>query len=149
MPAFWADGLHAPSAAAPGAHVPGWPLKPFHRQHPLRAGRRTSLRAANLHVGIDIQARDGARVYAMQSGRAHLLAVGSVDERVQVGAYLYWHVHHRVHEGQYVHAYRTVVGTVRKGAGHLHLSEMRGGEYLNPLRPGGRVLAPWHDANRP
>jgi hypothetical protein len=34
--------------------------------------------------------------------------------------------------------------------GHLHLSEVTAsGEFLNPLRPGGRVLSPWHDSAAP
>jgi hypothetical protein len=36
-------------------------------------------------------------------------------------------------------------------AGHLHLSEVLGGDesYVNPLRPGGRVLAPYRDLAPP
>jgi hypothetical protein len=32
---------------------------------------------------------------------------------------------------------------------HLHLSEVRGSEYLNPLRPRGRALSPWSDKEPP
>ena len=96
-----------------------------------------------MHEGVDIQAQDGTRVYAVQSGTARVLKAGTVDERVEVGNYLYWHVHHRVQNGQFVRAYATVVGTIINGAGHLHLSELSGERFLNPLRPGGRVLAPW------
>jgi hypothetical protein len=31
----------------------------------------------------------------------------------------------------------------------VHLSELTGDTYINPLRPGGRVLAPWRDDARP
>ena len=65
------------------------------------------------------------------------------------GSFEYWHVHPLVHEGQHVRPYANVVGTVLSGAGHVHLSELRGETYLNPLRPGGRVLAPWRDTARP
>ena len=51
--------------------------------------------------------------------------------------------------GQFVTAYATVVGTIINGAGHLHLSELSGERFLNPLRPGGRVLAPWSDTQAP
>jgi hypothetical protein len=148
LPPFWADGSPCSAGCRPGGARPGWPLRPFHRQHPLRSGLN-EWRPANMHVGIDIQALDGTAVYALQSGVAHVIGIGTVDERVQVGSYLYWHVHHRVGEGQYVNAYRTIVGTIVRGAGHLHLSEVTGGTYLNPLRPGGRVLAPWHDTEAP
>jgi hypothetical protein len=148
LPAFWNDGLACSvGCRPPGARI-GWPLRPFHRQHPLRSGLN-ELRPANLHIGIDIQALDGTPVYAVQSGRASIAGVRTVDERVQVGDYLYWHVIPRVRGGQYVHAFRTVVGIVLHGAGHLHFSEVRGGTYLNPLRPRGRVLDPYHDRDRP
>jgi hypothetical protein len=148
VPPFWADGLPCSVGCRPPGARRGWPLRPFRAQHALRSGLN-ELRTANLHIGVDIQARDGARVYAVQSGRAHLAGTGTVDARVRIGAYLYWHVGARVREGQYVRAHRTVVGVVLKGAGHLHFSELRGSTYLNPLRPGGRVLAPYRDSERP
>ena len=60
-----------------------------------------------MHVGIDIQARDGAGVYAMQPGYAHILQGSGFDARVQVGNFIYWHIVPRVFEGQYVFAYST------------------------------------------
>ena len=148
LPAFWADGAPCSVGCRPAGARAGWPLRPFHRQHPLRAGLNER-RPANMHEGIDIQAQDGTRVYAIQSGTARVLKAGTVDERVEVGNYLYWHVHHRVRNGQFVTAYATVVGTIINGAGHLHLSELSGERFLNPLRPGGRVLAPWSDTQAP
>lgn len=149
LPAFWADGAGCSVGCRPGGARAGWPLRPFHRQHALRAGLN-ELRPANLHVGIDIQARDGAPVYAVQPGRVHVLAASGIDERVQVGALIYWHIDRRVGEGRVVRPFRTVLGTVKPAFGHLHLSEVdASGRYLNPLRPGGRVLAPWRDAERP
>jgi hypothetical protein len=148
VPSLWNDGQPCSTGCrAPGA-IAGWPVRPFHRQHRLRAGLN-ELRRVNLHVGVDILARDGTRAYAMQAGRARILAARGVDARVQVGQFIYWHIRPRVREGQFVRPYDTVVGTVLRGAGHLHLSEVRGGRYLNPLRPGGRVLAPWRDRGRP
>ena len=61
----------------PRRGAPGWPLRPFHRQHPLRAGLNER-RPANMHEGVDIQAQDGTRVYAMQSGTARVLKAGTV-----------------------------------------------------------------------
>ena len=44
-------------------------------------------------------------------------------------------------------AYRTIVGHVEKGWGHVHLAELVDGRYVNPLRRG--ALAPYRDATRP
>jgi hypothetical protein len=152
LPPFWADGRSCSTGCRPPGAIPGWPLRPFHRQHALRAGLN-ELRTGSLHIGIDIQARNGQAVYAMSSGTAHVIRHG-IDTRVKVGRYLYWHVVPSVGEGQAVAAYRTVVGHVLTPAGHLHLSETRGTDpsdesYLNPLRPGGRVLAPYRDLAPP
>ena len=148
LPAFWSDGSSCAVGCRPdGAHR-GWPIKPFHRQHALRAGLN-ELRPSTFHVGVDIQTPDSKKVYALQSGRAHVIESSGAEERVQVGSYIYWHVNLRVREGQSVRAFRTLVGTVKKGFGHLHLSEVRGGRYLNPLRPGGRVLSPWREVAAP
>jgi hypothetical protein len=147
VPPYWADGTPCARGCRPRGARTGWPLKPFHRPHPLRSGLN-EWRPANLHIGVDIQALDGTRVYAIQSGYASVAGVGTVDSRVRVGSYEYWHVEPLVHAGQYVHAHRTVIGRIIRGAGHLHLSELGGG-YLNPLRPGGRVLSPYADTEEP
>jgi hypothetical protein len=120
----------------------------FHSPHLLRAGLN-ELRPGNLHTGVDILARDGTPVYAVQGGTAQVLASSGADARVRVGSFEYWHVRPLVRDGQYVRPYADVVGTILKGAGHVHLSELSGDRYLNPLRPGGRVLAPWRDSARP
>jgi hypothetical protein len=146
LPSLYA-GPCSTGCRAPGA-MPGWPVKPFHRGHLLRAGLN-ELRPANLHIGVDILARDGTPVYAIQPGRAHVIERSGRDARVQVGSFQYWHIRPRVAEGQAIRPYREVLGTVVRGASHVHLSEVRGGSYLNPLRPGGRVLAPWRDTGVP
>lgn len=148
LPAFWDNAGPCSTGCRPRGAIPGWPIKPFHRQHGLRAGLNER-RRANMHIGVDIQALDGTRVYAIQGGTATVAGVGAIDERVQVGNYSYWHIHHLVASGQRVIPYKTVIGTVLKTAGHVHLSEISGGRYLNPLRPGGRVLAPWTDTSAP
>jgi hypothetical protein len=149
LPSLWADGQPCSTGCRPAAAVDGWPLKPFHRQHPVRA-RLDEHRPSGFHVGIDIQAKDWSPVYAMQPGRAHILDSRWPDARVQVGNYIYWHVHPAVHEGQHVIPYVTVLGHVLRSMGHLHLSEVdSSGRWLNPLRPGARVLAPYGDDEPP
>lgn len=158
VPRFWADGRSCSVGCRPGGSAAAWPLKPFHRQHALRAGLNER-RDTTFHVGIDIQAFDRQAVYSLQSGRAHIIAAGGPDSRVQVGNFIYWHIRPRVGEGQRVQRLRTVVGIIKPRFRHLHLSELRGrgdapsgnldARYLNPLRPGGRVLAPWHETAAP
>ena len=149
LPRFWLDGRSCSYGCRPAGARTGWPLLPFHRQHALRSGLNER-RLATMHIGIDIQARDGQRVYAVQGGRAQIPQRTGGDARVRIGNFEYWHIVPWVREGQYVAPFRTVVGTVRRHYGHLHLSEVRGANrYLNPLRPGGRVLAPWVDRVAP
>jgi hypothetical protein len=145
---FWRDGRGCSAGCrAPGA-IAGWPLKPFHRQHALRAGLN-ELRPANFHLGIDIQAGDFQCAYPMSTGRVHVIQASGPDERVQVGQFIYWHIDRHVHEGQLAHAYGTCLGVVKRYYHHLHLSEVVGGDFLNPLRPGGRNLRPWSDSEPP
>ncbi|MEA2428981.1 MAG: hypothetical protein QOF37_2609 [Thermoleophilaceae bacterium] len=145
---YWADGRTCSRGCRPPGARTGWPIKPFHRQHALRAGLN-EIRPANFHVGIDIQAAHAQQTYAMSSGRALVIQSSGPDERVQVGRFVYWHINHQVHDGQFVRAYRTPLGRTKQGYGHVHLSELIGGTYLNPLRPGGRVLGPWSDTEPP
>jgi hypothetical protein len=151
LPSLWSDGRACSRGCrAPGA-VLGWPVRPFHRRHILLAGMN-ELRPGSLHFGVDIIAPDSTRVYAMQPGRAHIIATRGRDARIQVGRFVYWHVRPRLREGHYVHPHREVLGYVVRGAGHVHVSEISelvGGQYANPLRPGGRVLSPWRDRVRP
>ena len=137
-----------PTGCYPQAALAGWPMRPFHRPHLLNAGLNER-RPANLHSGVDIVAPDGTPVYAVQPGTAHVIATAGPDARVRIGGFEYWQIRPRVREGQQVSAYREVIGTVLEGAGHLHFSELSGDRYLNPLRPGGRVLSPWRDSAAP
>lgn len=140
-----------------------WPVKPFHQQHPIRGafGDPRSLRGSvdvtfdnplSFHSGVDIQASDGTKVYAIHSGfvsirNGEAVAVAwpyaGADAAVVFG---YWHVVPLVRSGAYV-AQSQLIGYVRQGAGHVHLSERRFGVYVNPLRRGG--LAPFADDTRP
>ncbi len=143
VPSLYDDQLPCSTGCRPYGAETGWPLRPFHRQHPLRAGLN-ELRPGSLHVGLDIQARDGTDVYAVQPGIATVLDASGPNARVQVGNYVYWHITPVVHTGQAVTAFLTVLGKVMTGYGHIAFSELGpSGEYLNPLRPGGSVLKPY------
>ena len=146
LPAFWADGQPC-SVGCTAQGVPGWPLKPFHQQHAIRAGIN-ELRPANFHVAVDIEARNSQPVYAIQSGYASIRYPGTADVNVDIGRFYYWHIAPTVASGQYVTAYKTVIGHVLSGFGHLALSEGTTSDYLNPLRPGGS-LRPYHDTEPP
>jgi hypothetical protein len=138
LPAYWADGLPCSvGCTAPGA-IAGWPLQPFHEQHAIRAGIN-ELRPANFHVGVDIEARNFQDVYAIQSGVASIRYPGTGDVNVDVGNFYYWHINPTVSSGQYVEAYKTVIGRVLYGFTHVALSEGSTADYLNPLRPGGSL----------
>jgi hypothetical protein len=149
VPSLYADGLPcATGCRSDGAEI-GWPLAPFDQQHPIRAGLN-ELRPRSLHVGVDIQARDGARVYAVQPGVAEVLAPSGPNARVGVGNYVYWHITPRVRTGELVIPFHTVLGTVMTSYGHIAFSELgAAGQYVNPLRPGGTVLEPYVDRAAP
>ncbi len=147
LPAYWADGLSCSvGCTAPGA-IAGWPLAPFHQQHAIRAGIN-ELRPANFHVAVDIEAHNFQPVYAIQSGYASIRYAGTGDVNVDVGNFYYWHINPTVSNGQYVAAYKTVIGNVLYGFYHVAFSEVDGGRYLNPLRPGGS-LRPYGNTEPP
>ena len=148
LPPYWADGSPCAVGCAPPGLVPGWPLKPFHEEHVVRAGIN-EVRPANLHVAVDIQANNFEAVYPIYSGRAYPAATGSYgDYNVRVGPYIYWHIVPRVRSGQWVTAYRTVLGQVENGFGHIAFSQGSTARTLNPLRPGGG-LVPYTDTEPP
>ena len=142
-------------ALAPGRATAayGWPVKPFHRQHPVRAyfgdprGFRVDAPHA-LHFGIDVSAPNGTTVYAVASGvisrhpnhpEAILLTSGNV-------VFEYWHLVPSRTSG-YATAYRTVLGTIESPWAHVHLAERTGPTFVNPLRAG--ALVPYRDPTRP
>jgi hypothetical protein len=143
-------------ASTPPAY--GWPVKPFHRQHPVRGyfgdprvgpGTDGTIRRS-LHFGVDVSAPDGTAVYATATGVVAGNALHSdVIEIVQgSGVELsYWHVTPAVRPGQRVVAYETLIGHIGEGWGHVHLSERRNGSYVNPLRPG--AMGPYEDGTCP
>jgi hypothetical protein len=144
---FWADGLPCSVGCTASGAIPGWPLKPFHQQHAIRAGIN-ELRPANFHVAVDIEANNFQPVYAIQSGYASIRYRDTGDVNVHVGNFYYWHINPRVSNGQYVIAYKTEIGQVLYGFGHVALSEGSSSDYLNPLRPGGS-LRPYTDVEPP
>jgi hypothetical protein len=144
------------ASAAPAHASYGWPTKPFHRQHPVRAYFGDPRIAGNdeahgsFHFGIDIPAPNGSPVYATIDGVASIHPLHRDTVIVSAGggdAHEYWHVIPAVRPGQRVLAYRTVVGHVEAPWGHVHFSEADRGVYVNPLRPG--ALAPYRDWTRP
>jgi hypothetical protein len=144
---YWDDGQACATGCA-GGFVHGWPLKPFHQPHPIRAGI-DEIRGTQFHVAVDIQATTNEPVYAIQSGIAEPAATGSYgDYKVTVGSFTYWHIVPSVSAGQYVTAYKTVLGHVENGHGHIAFSEGPDDGFLNPLRPGG-PLSPYTDTLAP
>jgi hypothetical protein len=140
-------------AAPPAASAYGWPVKPFHEQHPVRAffgDPRIGTTSRSLHFGIDVVAPNGAPVYATQDGRVWIEPGHnrSVVVRGDTGRnFSYWHVVPVVHTGDRVSAYRSVIGHVERPWAHVHFAEVRDHCYLNPLRPG--AMAPFVDRTRP
>lgn len=152
-----AVALPARAAAYP------WPIKPFDRQHPIRGnfGDPRTLRGSidalgrnplSFHSGVDIQAPDGTPVYAVTGGEVvftgrYAIAIGQPYAAASAPLVMgYWHIDRVVANYEYV-APQQLIGYVHPGAGHVHLSEKRYGELLNPLRPGG--LAPYVDRKPP
>jgi murein DD-endopeptidase MepM/ murein hydrolase activator NlpD len=141
-------------AAPHAAFAYGWPLKPFHKPHAIRAtfgDPRFHLAAEGalsaFHFGVDIVARDGTRVYAVEPGvvvRRHYdsVTVGRPSGR----RFGYWHVRPAVKSGTHVRLHQ-LVGYVLPGWGHVHFAESLRGSYRNPLRKG--ALTPFYDHTTP
>ena len=161
----WSPARDSPCARSHrGGLVYHWPIKPFDRQHPIRGnfgdprtivsgsrlGRDTAFTPGSyaFHNGIDIYAPTGTAVYPVVSGRA---GIGYGDEVIVLTrdgrTFQYFHVRPAVAPGQHVVAYRTVIGHVRPGWLHVHLSEIDGFRVHNPLDPGH--LEPYRDRTVP
>lgn len=140
-----------------------WPLKPFHKQHPIRANfgdPRTRFLNTMLtdglqgpgtflfHNGIDIAARAGTPVYPVISGKVHYIDDAALSVRTKGrGVFQYFHLAITVPNGEHVIAGRTVLGYVMHAYDHVHLSEIRGGRIWNPVARGG--IAPYSDHTVP
>ena len=142
----------------------GWPVRPFHRQHPIRGNfgdPRTVVETGGLgsssplspgsfsfHNGVDITAGTGMPVYPVVSGTARVgygdeVIVETEDERT----FQYFHVRPAIVAGQSVVAYHTVLGTVLPHWLHVHLSEIDSFRIHNPADPGH--LEPYVDHTVP
>jgi len=149
--------------AAGAASAYPWPLKPFNQQHPIRANfgdPRTRFLNTMLtdglqgpgtflfHNGIDIAAPEGTPVYPVISGKVRYIDESAISVKTKGrGVFQYFHLLVKVRNGQQVIAGKTVLGTVLRAYGHVHLSEIRGGRVWNPLARGG--IAPYRDHTVP
>jgi hypothetical protein len=153
-------------SASAGSSYP-WPIRPFHKQHPIRGffgDPRTVFENGVLsggfdgpgffsfHQGVDIAAPDGTPIYPVVSGIAHYLgaAILNVDTGTFQGnsrIFQYVHIVPVVGEGEHVIAQRTVLGYVEAPFGHVHLTEIDGSQSVNPLQRGH--LTPYADHTRP
>jgi Peptidase family M23 len=131
----------------------GWPVKPFNRQHPVRANlndpRNGDGDAKSFHFGVDISAPDGTAVYAVEPGMVFLrrgrMAVAVKGATRTFG---YWHVHPVVRNHQRVRLHQLLGHIMDEGGGqHVHFAERVNDEYVNPLRPGG--IGPYADHTPP
>ena len=150
--------LAVASGGSPAVAAYGWPVKPFHRQHPVRGffgdpriGMTPKGMHSGFHFGIDISCPNGTPVYAtldgvvrLESFRPEVVTIVGRDGRTE---FEYWHIRPGVRNGERVTAYRTLVGWTQPPWEHVHFSERHDGVYLNPLRPG--ALGPFTDGTRP
>jgi hypothetical protein len=152
-----------PSSLSPLDNLPGrgfdevvaapypWPVKPFDRQHPVRAffnDPRIADASHAFHFGIDVSAPDGTAVYAVTPGEVfiedhgHAIGVQAPDGR----AFGYWHVVPAVAHHQQVGLHQ-LLGHVEAPWGHVHFAESIQGRYVDPIRPG--ALQPFVDVGHP
>jgi murein DD-endopeptidase MepM/ murein hydrolase activator NlpD len=133
-----------------------WPIAPFDRQHPVRGNfgdPRTVFTgggegAFSFHNGVDIAAWTGNHVFPVVSGVVSKIGLDRVVVQTDDGRrFQYIHVAPAVVLGQQVVASRTVLGIIRPGWNHVHLSEIRDDCAVNPLMPGH--LTPYRDTTRP
>jgi murein DD-endopeptidase MepM/ murein hydrolase activator NlpD len=131
-----------------------WPVRPFHKPHPIRGtfgDPRFHLDAEGqlsaFHFGVDIVAHDGSPVYSVAAG----VVVRRHRDSVTIGRpsghrFGYWHVRPVVKSGRHVRLHQ-LVGYVLKGWGHVHFAESFRGSYRNPLRKA--ALTPFNDHTVP
>jgi hypothetical protein len=131
-----------------------WPLKPFSKPHAIRGtfgDPRFHLDAEGalsaFHFGVDIAARDGTPVYAVEPGVVVRRHPDSVTiGRTSTHRFGYWHIRPVVKSGRHIRLHQ-LLGYVAKGWGHVHFAESVHGSYRNPLRNG--ALTPFTDHTVP
>jgi murein DD-endopeptidase MepM/ murein hydrolase activator NlpD len=137
--------------ASAGAY--GWPLKPFAAPHAIRGsfgdpryhlGTESAL--SSFHFGVDISARDGQAVYAVEPGYVHAYAARLTITTRTSREFGFWHVKPVVKTGVRVKAHQ-LIGHVIAGWGHVHFAERYRGSYKDPLRKG--ALTPYYDKTAP
>jgi murein DD-endopeptidase MepM/ murein hydrolase activator NlpD len=162
LPLFIVTCLLALVATTAATAYP-WPVKPFFKQHPIRANfgdPRTLFTLSffddgiegpgefSFHNGIDISAPDGTAVYPVMSGTVRNITPDEMVVDTGLGrSFQYYHLNSEVLDDTKVVAKKTVLGYIAKGWGHVHLGELRGTKIWNPLAKGG--IAPYRDKTRP
>ena len=139
-----------------------YPVKPFKQQHRIRGyfgdprtprGRKVryvpgAAGIFNFHNGVDIIAAAHAPVYPVVSGVVARVEADNVIVNTSGGRWFqYYHLTPAVQSGQYVTAYKTVLGRVFASHLHVHLTEAIGSSAINPLAPGH--LGPYRDETAP
>jgi hypothetical protein len=141
-----------------------WPVKPFDRPHQIRGAfgdprtnfhgppTRDTLLAGSgsfsFHQGVDITAADGTAVYPVASGTVARVTNEWVGIDCGNGrAFEYWHINSKVRVGQQVFAGKTVLGRIKHGESHVHMTEREHGNVVNPVAPGR--LGPYEDTTLP
>lgn len=160
-----AQAIGPGSAPAVSGQAYGYPVKPFDREHLIRANlgdprmqfygpptMGTLMHAPGsflFHQGVDISAPGGTAVYPVIDGTVTFISRAEWMIRVTSGgrAFEYWHIRPLVREGEHVTARHTLLGRVTRTENHVHLTEYEGGRVVNPLVPGR--LTPYHDSTPP
>lgn len=152
-----------PLCATASASAFPWPIKPFDKQHPIRANfgdPRTRFLNTMLtdglqgpgtfafHNGIDIAAPPDTPVYPVISGKVRYIDGSAISVRTKGrGIFQYFHIVINVRNGQHVVAGQTILGYVMHAYDHVHLSWIRAGRVWNPLARDG--IAPYRDRTVP
>ena len=131
----------------------GWPVTPFDSSHWITGTfceYRDTMNSPHFHNGVDIPKADGSPVYAVQDGTVTSLQRTGGNAYVRVGNFAYVHINPSpsLTVGSHVTAFRTVIGTILPGSGHVHFIDGYYNGERNALRSGGG-LTPYTDSWAP